>query len=120
MRALEARLGTIARKTRDIASTQEEMLITVGVPAALGFARASGHVLPSFAGFHPMLVWGLPLALLSERVIGGSWGKRGRAAGVGMLACAANDAAHRGTLKVESAGDEIAGDDEIGADDDDD
>lgn len=117
LKAMEARVASIARKTRDVATANEEMLITVGVPAALGFARASGHVLPTFANFHPLLVWGLPMALLGEKVVGGAWGKRVRAAGVGMLACASNDAAHRGTLKVE--GDDIAGD-EIAGDDDDD
>ena len=94
------------------------MIFTIGVPAALGFLRANGKVLPTFSNFHPLLVWGAPLALLGEKVAPGKWGKRLRCAGVGMLACAANDAANRGSLKV--AGDEIgADDDEVGADDDD-
>lgn len=120
MRKLEARLQSAARKGRDLASANEDMIFSVAVPAVLGLARSKGKVLPTVGGYHPMLVWGLPLALLGERTIGGKWGKRARAAGIGMLACAANDAGHRGTLKV--AGDEIGADDddEIGADDDDD
>jgi hypothetical protein len=123
LQKLEARLASVARRARDISSETESAMITVGVPAVLGLLRANGTVLPSFGGFHPLLVWGAPLALAGDKMIGGSWGRRVRAAGIGMLACAANDAGHRGTFKV--AGDEIgaseigADDDEVGADDDD-
>lgn len=117
---LEKRLASVSRKAREMSTDAESGLITVGVPAVLGMLQAKGTTLPSFGGFHPMLVWGAPLALLAPRFVGGRWGKRLGAAGVGMLACAGNRAGATGTFKV--AGDEIGADDddEVSGDDDDD
>lgn len=114
---LEKRLQAVGRRARDAASNAEEAAITVATPAVFGLMQANGTVLPTVGNFDPYLVIGLPLALGGPKLIGGKWGKRAGAAGIGLLAVAANRAAQQGTFRT--AGDEIGGE-EIGADDDDD
>lgn len=121
LQKLEERSKSIMRRAKEQAYEAEEALITIGTPAVVGLLEANGTKLPTFGGFDPMLVWGAPLALLAPKIIGGRWGMRFSAAGVGMCSVAANNAAKKGTFKVAGDEDEIgADDDEIGADDDDD
>jgi hypothetical protein len=110
---LESRLASVARRARDVSTETEAAIITVGVPTVMGLLASKGTFLPTFGGFHPMLVWGAPMALLGEKAFGGTWGKRVKAAGIGLLACAGNRAGATGSFKVE-------GDEETGADGDDD
>lgn len=105
------------RHLREMSDETEQTVITVAVPAALGLLKAKGTELPTFGGFNPLLVWGAGLAIAGPKLIGGRWGKRIGAGGVGMLAAAAHTSGATGTFRV--SGDEI-GYDEIGADDDDD
>lgn len=107
---LQERSKRVLQKAREQASEAEEAVITVGTPAVIGLLKANGTNLPTFGGFDAMLVWGAPLALLAPKIVGGRWGRRLSAAGVGMVAVAANRAAEKGTFKVGA--DEIAGDDD--------
>ena len=113
---LEERSKRVLARAREQVAEAEEAVITVGTPAVIGLLNANGTKLPTFGGFDAMLVWGAPLAILAPKIVGGRWGRRLSAAGVGMCAVAANRAAEKGTFKV--GGDEI-GADEIGSDDDD-
>ena len=107
---LEKRLQAANRAKREVTEETEDAVLTVLAPAGVGLLKANGTELPTFGKFDPMLVWGAPLALFSGSVIGGKMGRRLRAAGVGLLAVAANSAATKGSFRVE--GDSIEGDDD--------
>jgi hypothetical protein len=107
---LESRLASVSRRARDVSTDTELAIITVGAPAVLGIMASKDTYLPTIGGYHPMLVWGAPMALLGEKALGGVWGKRVKAAGLGLLACAANRAGATGSFKTTSVS--SSGDDE--------
>lgn len=102
----------LAKRAKAGVEQQEEAAIAVGAALLVGVLENRGTRLPTFMGLDPNLVWGAALALGGPRVMRGKNGKRLEAAGVGLLSCAAKDAAVRGSIKV--------GAEEIGDDDDDD
>jgi len=117
-----ARAAAVGRRVREEAMKRDEMLISLGASAALGYAKRKGVALPTIGGIEPTLLYGLILGIGLPMVSKDKMAKRLEAAGTGLLTVSAYSIARTGTMTVSGTmlpTDElIGGDVEIVGDDD--
>ena len=113
------RTAMVAARARSEAMRREEMLLSLGSAAAIGYAKKKGWNLPSVAGIDPTLLYGLVLGVGLPMVTRDKMAKRLEAAGTGLLTVGVYSFARTGTWSV-TGGEGIHGDVEIVGDDDDD
>jgi len=113
------RTAMVASRARTEAMRREEMLLSLGSAAAIGYAKKKGMNLPTVAGIDPTMLYGLLLGVGLPMVTKDKTAKRLEAVGTGLLTVGVYTFARTGNWTV-AGGEGIHGDVEIVGDDDDD
>ena len=114
-----ARVAAISRRTRQEAMKREEMILSLGSAALLGYAKKKAWSLPTIGGIEPSILYGLVLGVGGPMISKDKNGRRLEAMGTGLLTIAAYNVSRTGNFTVSGTDHSmIAGDVEIVGDDD--